>query len=182
MRLITGRVFTDVETIEPRGVVIVNERLAKRFWPGQDAVGKRLRWKLDVPQNPNPWLTVVGVVADVADGALGSEPYIHAYEPFSQFPDIVLNNIPNAFGRQVKLAVRTTGDSRALVTSVRGQIASIDRQLAVESIETMDERLGESVAPRRFSVLTLGGFAAGSAAGCHWALRPARVQRCRTPP
>ena len=162
MRLTAGRVFTDEESIQPRGVVIVNERLARRFWPGQDAVGKRLKWGLDVPRNPNPWLTVVGVVADVADGALGSEPYIHAYEPFSQFPDFVLNNIPNAFGRLVKLAVRTTGDSRALVASVRGEIASIDRQLAIESIETMQERMGESVAPRRFSVLTLGAFAAGS--------------------
>jgi putative ABC transport system permease protein len=162
MRLITGRPFTDVESIEPRGVVMVNERLAKTFWPGQDAVGKRLKWGLDVPQNPNPWLTVVGVVADVADGALGSEPYIHAYEPFSQFPDVVLNNIPNAFGRLVKLAVRTTSDSRALVASIRGEIGSIDRQLAIESIETMEERMGESVAPRRFSVLTLGAFAGGS--------------------
>jgi putative ABC transport system permease protein len=162
MRLVAGRVFTDAESVEPRRVVIVNERLAQRFWPGQDAVGKRLRWGLDVAQNPNPWLTIVGVVADVADGALGSEPFIHAYEPFSQFPDGVLNNIPNAFGRHVKLAVRTTADPRALVASVRGEIASIDRQLALESIETMEERLGESVAPRRFSVLTLGGFSAGS--------------------
>ena len=74
----------------------------------------------------------------------------------------MLNNIPNAFGRLVKLAVRTNADPRALVASVRGEIAGIDRQLALESIETMEDRLGESVAPRRFSVLTLGGFAAGS--------------------
>jgi predicted permease len=162
MRLTAGRVFTDVESVEPRAVVIINERLARRFWPGQDPVGKRIKWGLDVPRNPNPWLTVVGVVADVVDGALGSEPYIHAYEPFSQFPDIVLNNIPNAFGRLVKLAVRTNADPRALAASVRGEIAGIDPQLALESIDTMEERLGESVAPRRFSVMTLGGFAAGS--------------------
>jgi predicted permease len=162
MRLTAGRPFTDVEIVEPRGVVIVNERLVQRFWPGQDAVGKRLRWGLDVPQNPNRWLTIVGVVADVADAALGSEPFIHAYEPFGQFPDGVLNNIPNSFGRHVKLAVRTTADPRALVASVRSEIAGIDRQLALESIETMEDRLGESVAPRRFSVLTLGAFAAGS--------------------
>ena len=162
IRLTAGRVFTDVEIVEPRGVVIVNERFARRFWPGQDAIGKRLKWGLDVPQNRNPWLTIVGVVADVADGALGSEPFIHAYEPFSQFPDGVLNNIPNAFGRHVKLAVRTDADPRALVASVRGEIASIDRQLAIEAIETMEDRLGESVASRRFSVLTLVAFAAGS--------------------
>jgi putative ABC transport system permease protein len=162
MRLVAGRVFTDVEIVEPRGVVIVNERLVQRFWPAQNAIGKRLRWGLDVPQNPNRWLTIVGVVADVADGALGSEPFIHAYEPFSQFPDGVLNNIPNAFGRHVKLAVRTNEDPRALAASVRGEIAGIDRQLALESLETMEERVEESVAPRRFSVLTLGAFAAGS--------------------
>jgi putative ABC transport system permease protein len=162
MRLVAGRAFTDVENVEPRAVVIVNERLVQRFWPGQDAIGKRLRWGLDVPQNPSPWLTIVGVVADVADGALGSEPFIHAYEPFSQFPNGVLNNVPNAFGRHVKLAVRTNGDPRALVAPVRREIAGLDRQLALESIETMEERLGESVAPRRFSVLTLGAFSAGS--------------------
>ena len=54
IRLTAGRVFSDVEIVEPRGVVIVNERLARRFWPGQDAVGRRLRWGLDVPQNRNP--------------------------------------------------------------------------------------------------------------------------------
>jgi putative ABC transport system permease protein len=162
MRLVAGRTFADIESVERRGVVIINERLARRFWPGQDALGKRLKWGLDVPQNPNPWLTIVGVVADVSDGALGSEPSIHAYEPFSQFPDFVLNNIPNSFGRHVKLAVRTTADPRALVASVRGEIAGIDRQLALETIETMEDRLGESVAPRRFSVLTLSAFASGS--------------------
>ena len=113
IRLKSGRVFSDVETIEPRGVVIVNERLARTFWPGQDAVGKRLRWGLNVAENQNPWLTIVGVIADVADGPLGAEPFVHAYEPFSQFPDIVLNNIPTTFGRQVKLAVRTDADPRA---------------------------------------------------------------------
>jgi hypothetical protein len=143
-----GRAFTDVESVEPRGVVVVNERLASRFWPGQDAVGKRLRWGLDVPQNPNPWLTIVGVMADVTDGALGSDPFIHAYEPFSQFPDVVLDNIPNAFGRHVKLAVRTTAEPGALVASVRGEIAGIDR-LAIISKRTTSKRRDAGAASRR---------------------------------
>ena len=162
IRLKSGRVFSDVETIEPRGVVIVNERLARTYWPGQDAVGKRLRWGLNVPENQNPWLTIVGVIADVADGPLGAEPFVHAYEPFSQFPDIVLNNIPTTFGRQVKLAVRTDADPRALASAVRAEIGRIDRQLAIESIATMIDRVGEMVAPRRFSAMVLGGFATGS--------------------
>ena len=147
IRLTSGRVFSDVETIEPRGVVIVNERLARSFWPGQDAVGKRLRWGLDIEQNPNPWLTVVGVVVDVADAPLGAEPFVHAYEPFSQFPDAVLDNVPGAFGRHVKLAVRTDRDPETLATAVRAAIGQVDRQLAVESIATMVDRVGDIVAP-----------------------------------
>jgi putative ABC transport system permease protein len=105
---------------------------------------------------------VVGVVADVADGPLGVEPYAHAYEPFSQFPDFIWNNIPTTFGRTVKLALRTNADPLALASAVRMEIGRIDRQLAIESIETMDDRVGEAVAPRRFSVMTLGAFAGGA--------------------
>jgi len=161
IRLTAGRPFSDVENVQPQGVVVVNERLARRFWPGQDALGKRLKWGGDSPQNRNPWLTIVGVVADVANGALGSEPDLHAYEPFSQFPDDVFNG-PGAFGRQVKLAVRTTADPRALVASIRGEIANLDRQLALQSVETMEDRLGALVAPQRFSVVTLSSFAVGA--------------------
>jgi predicted permease len=162
IRLRGGRFFTDVEDVERRNVVIVNQRLATTFWPGEDAVGKRLRWGLDVPQNPNPWLTIIGVVGDVADGPLGVEPYLHAYEPFSQFPDVVLENFAGAFGRHVKLALRTDGDPRALAAALRAEFARIDPSLAIQSIATMDDRLAEVVAPRKFSAITLGAFAAGS--------------------
>jgi putative ABC transport system permease protein len=157
-----GRPFSDVETTEPRQVVIVNERLARTAWPGQDPIGKRMRWGLDTPENPNPWLVVVGVVGDVADGPLGAPTYLHAYEPFSQFPDGVLNNVPNAFGRHVKAAVRTDGDPRALAAAFRSTIAGIDPSLAIESIATMDDRILDSVAPRRFSAMTLAAFAGGA--------------------
>ena len=113
-------------------------------------------------ENPNPWLTIVGVIADVADGPPGVEPSIHAYEPFSQFPDVMLNNVPTSFGRQIKLAVRTEADPRALASAVRAEIGAIDPHLAIESIATMDDRVGDVVAPRRFSAMTLGAFAMGS--------------------
>jgi predicted permease len=163
--LTRGRPFEEVESIEPRFVVIVNERLARTFWPGQDPLGKRIRWGInvpDTPQNPNPWLTVVGVAADVANSPPGTEPYLHAWEPFSQFPDRALDNMPTSFGRQVKLALRTDADPRALVSRVRAEIAEIDGQLAIQSIETMDERIDEATAARRFSVITLAAFAAGA--------------------
>jgi predicted permease len=160
VRLKSGRLFSDVETFESRRVVIINDRLARTFWPGEDAVGKRLRWGLDTPKNPNPWLTVVGIIDDVVDGPLGVEPFTHAYEPFSQFPDVVLNNM--LFGRQVELAIRAEVDPLTLVPAVRAQISRIDPQLAIESIVPMTHRVGDGVAPRRLSAIVLGAFAAGA--------------------
>jgi putative ABC transport system permease protein len=157
-----GRPFSEVEITNRRLVVIVNERLARAAWPGQDPVGKRMRWGLDVPGNPNPWLTVVGVVADVADGPLGEPGYLHAWEPFSQFPDVVFDNVPNAFGRHVKLAIRTDGTTAALAPRLRSVITAIDPSLAVESVASMDERVADAVAPRRFSAMTLAAFAGGA--------------------
>jgi predicted permease len=159
IRLKRGRVFSDVETTAARGVVIINDRLARTFWPGQDVIGKRLRWGLNIPENSNPWLTIVGVVGDVADGPPGVEPFVHAYEPFSQFPDAAWSS---GFGRVIKLAVRTDSAPQALASAVRSAIGGIDRQLAIESITTMDERLADVVAPRRFSAMALGAFATGS--------------------
>lgn len=162
IRLKRGRVFSQIETIEPRQVVVINERLAHTLWPGQEALGKRLRWGLDAPENRNPWLTVIGVIQDVADGPLGVEPFRHAYEPFSQFPDLWLDRIPSAFGRQVKLAVRTDADPRTLASVARAAIRHIDSQLAIESIATMANLVSDVVAPRRFGTMTLAAFAGGA--------------------
>src|SRR4029450_13430304 len=128
IRVTSGRAFTDVESVEQRGVVIVNERLARSFWPGQDAVGKRLRWGRG-PGNQNAWLRGGGVIADVAGGPSDAEPFFHAYEPFSQFPEFICNDIPTTFGRTVKLAVRTNGDALTLASAVRTEIRRLRRQL-----------------------------------------------------
>jgi hypothetical protein len=65
--------------------VIINERLARAFWPGQDAVGRRLRWGRNGPGNQNAWLTVVGVIADVADGPLEGVPFFMPTSPSANF-------------------------------------------------------------------------------------------------
>jgi predicted permease len=162
IRVTSGRAFTNIENAERRNVVIVNERLARLFWPGQDAVGRRLGWGHGPRNEEEPWLTVVGVIADVADGPLDSEPFFHAYEPFSQFPDVIWNDVPTTFGRTVKLAIRTTGDPLTVASAVRTAITSLDSQLAIGSIATMTDRMSDVVAPRRFSAMTLGAFACGS--------------------
>jgi len=152
-----GRHFTPDEYVQARRVVIVNEKLAAVIWPGQDPVGKRL--KLGGKGSAAPWLTVVGVIANVADGPAGREPGVHAYEPFAQLQDSFLNDSPTQFGREITAAVRAAG-ATSLPALVRDAVARLDRQLAIQRIETLDDRVGEIRAPQRFGALLVGIFAA----------------------
>ena len=158
MALESGRFFATDEHIQNRQVVIVNDKLAALAWPGQDAIGKRLKW--GNAASPAPWLTVVGVVRSVVDGPLGTSPKIHAYEPFRQLPDFFLNGATNQFGRDVKAAVLTQGDPAVLASLVRQAVARLDSELAIESILPMTEQIREVVAPQRFSTLLVSIFAA----------------------
>lgn len=157
MTLKGGRFFSPDEYAQNRRVAIVNEKLAALVWPGQDPVGRRLKW--GGTGSRAPWLTVVGVIANVADGPVGSEPGVHAYEPFRQLPDMFLDGAANQFGRDVKAAVLAEGDPRALATLVRQEIAALDPDLAIESILPMDDRVSTVVAPQRFSAQLVGVFA-----------------------
>ena len=157
VKLRRGRFFVADEHLQNRLVVIVNERLAELAWPGQDAVGKRLKW--GGPSSQAPWLTVVGVIGNVADGPIGAEPRIHAYEPFQQLPDFFLEGAPNQFGRDLRAALLIDGEPGALAPLVRQEIAKLDRDLAIESVQTMDQQVTDIVAPQRFSTLLVGAFA-----------------------
>ena len=153
-----GRFFSADEYAQERRVVIINEKLSTLVWPGQDPVGKRLKWGGVV--SAAPWLTVVGVIANVADAAIDAEPAVHAYEPFRQFPDFFLNGAPNQFGRDLNAVLLGDGDPRALAPLVRQAIAKLDPELAVENIQPMDREVSNVVAPQRVSTLLVGAFAA----------------------
>lgn len=157
INLTSGRPFTLDEHAQNRRVAIVNERLAALAWPGQDAIGKRLKW--GTADSPSPWLTVVGVVRSVADGPIGTEPTVHAYEPFRQLPDFFLNGATNQFGRDLRVAILTDGDPRQLASPVRQAIGRLDAQLAIDAIEPMDDQVRNIVAPQRFSTLLVATFA-----------------------
>ena len=157
MTLQRGRFFHQDEFTQNRRVVIVNEKLATMAWPGQNPIGKRLKWGPAASQAP--WLTVVGVLGNVTDGQIGVEPRIHAYEPFLQMPDIFLNGAVTQFGRDVQVAMLAEGDPGALITLVRQEIAQLDPELAIESIRLMDDRVAEVIAPQRFSAMLVGVFA-----------------------
>lgn len=142
--LLKGRFFTRQDIQEAPGVAIVDDKLAERFWPGQDPLGKRIRRGAE-----GPWLTVVGVVADRREFETSSEPPITAYFALGQLP------VPIRY-----FAVRSARAPAALAAEVTREVHAIDADLPVFDIATMDERLSDSLARRRFAMQLLGGFAA----------------------
>ncbi len=143
--LIRGRYFTDEDTEKSPPVLIVSESLAKRYFPNQDPIGKRLRWGRETTGG---WMTIVGVVGDVKQGALEEETALHTYQPHQQAPVSSMN-----------LAVRAVGDPASLSSALEGAIWSLDPQLAVAKVQTMDQVISASTTPRRFNLMLLGGFA-----------------------
>jgi len=158
--LIRGRNFTTEEQLENRLVVIVSKNLADRYWPGEDPIGKRLKWGL--ASSPDTWQTVVGVAGDVVDGPLGSDPVIHVYSPYSETNDQGLASPLGGLWRNMKVAVNGEVDAASLTTSVRAAIAAVDPALAIANVTTMREVVRDLSAPQRFSATVLAAFAAGA--------------------
>jgi putative ABC transport system permease protein len=136
----SGRVFSERD-LNGDGVVI-NEGFAKRYWAGNDAVGLKF---ITGPWGPNPtWSTIIGVVADVKQFGLDSEPTMELYFP-SVTPKYVI--------------VRTAGDPLSVAAVVRREIGAIDGDLPVTDIRTMEDVVAESARSRRWTMALLGGFA-----------------------
>jgi putative ABC transport system permease protein len=145
--LIAGRAFSDADRTGTPDVAIVSQSLARRYWPGENPVGKRLSVHFG---NPPLHPEIVGVVADVRS-ALDRSPQEFIYVPYRQ-------------GRHVTDIYLVIRDSAPMVTAVRAAAASMDRDQPVHRVRTMEELLAASLATRRFEMLLLGAFAAVSAA------------------
>jgi putative ABC transport system permease protein len=148
IRLLQGREPNDDDTPGSLKVVVVSEMLARRYWPNESPIGKRLK-----PEFPNaPSYTVVGVAADVRHWGLEVELEPTAYYPYTQIPPTL---IP-VFEKDMTIAIR--GPS-SLVPEVRAAIHQIDESVAVFDVRTMDELFKDSGALRRFGMDLLLGFA-----------------------
>ncbi len=148
MQLVAGREFNERDSATSADAVIVNEQLARRHWPGEDAIGKRLQ----VAMERTRWREVVGVVADSRLTGLEAPIDPAIYIPFPQ------NTWANAL-QISSLMVRTQSDPRALIASIRQALQSIDATMPVTQVRTLDELVGESLSQRRFNTALITTFA-----------------------
>jgi putative ABC transport system permease protein len=152
--LLKGREFTAQDAAQSLAVVVIDEALARRYWPNQNPLGARLRID-DGGAEPPREVEIVGVVGDVKHVGLEDEPTPTVYAPVYQIPQGNVSSLIN----NMSLVVRTAGDPLALQSAVRREVQAVDRDVPASGARTMEQFLSASVAPRRFSLLLLGIFA-----------------------
>ncbi len=140
-----GRFFNQQDTQTTMPVAIVNETLARRYWPDGDALAKR--FKLGSAQSANPWLTVVGVVGDMRRQGLERQPIAQLFLPHVQSPE-----------RRMNLLIRTTGEPTQLAPAVRNAIHSIDGRVLIYGVSTLENQMAGASAQRRFQTWLLTLF------------------------
>lgn len=164
IRLIRGRTITrgDVDRREP--VVVIDEALAAMYFPGQDPIGKRVRSA--VRADPNmpapPWLEIVGVVANTPVGALTAPPLPQMYMPMSIAggPDIPAQALIGPDITRMSYLVRTTHDPADVVAAVRAAVESVDADLAMAQVRTLQDMVDRAGAQMLFTMVLLGIAAA----------------------
>jgi putative ABC transport system permease protein len=140
-----GREFTDADKAGAPSVIIVNQSLARRYWPNENPVGKH------IAVGRQPASEIIGVAADVKNRGLALDAAPQIYLPFPQLPWGNMN-----------LLLRTATDPHAMVSAVRAQISSLDSDQPVTNIQTVDELMDGSRAQPRFILLLLGVFSAAA--------------------
>jgi putative ABC transport system permease protein len=147
--LVKGRFFTPADKAGAPSVIIVNQALAKKYWPDEEALGKRI--VMGGMSDKPDWITIVGIVADIKHLSLDQDAKPEMYVPFAQNPYSTLT-----------LVLRSAQDTRSLISAVRREVQAIDPEQPIASVRTLNEVIADSVAPRRLSVVLLGIFAAAA--------------------
>jgi putative ABC transport system permease protein len=155
--VLRGRSFGNQDAAGSEPAVIINETLARTFFPGEDPVGRRLAWGNRVQHGD--WMRIVGLVRDVKQGPLNTATEAEVYVPWLQVNDrMVAENVVGQM-RSLRLAVRTDIDPAAMASTIRQQIRAIDPALPISAVNTMEEVVQTSAAPQRFNAMLLGSFA-----------------------
>jgi putative ABC transport system permease protein len=151
LKLIRGRFLTSADREGTMPVVVINKTMANRYWPGEDAVGRKFHMGTD----DKPWLTIVGIVGDVHHNTVVEEGRAEFYVAHAQLPEHI-----GGAPRGMTLVVKTEGNPLAAASAVREAVRAIDRNLPVSDIRTMEDVAASALAQPRFVTLLLAIFAA----------------------
>jgi len=146
LRLAAGRDFADFDTAQSTQVAMINEATAKRYWPGVDPIGRRIRIV-----DEDRWMTIVGVTRNLRKRVLSEEEAPVLYVPYTQKSQPWLS--------WASLVLRTDGDPRAYLNAIRAEIRGLDRNLPLSDIETLDEVLSKATAFHRLRAVLIGSIA-----------------------
>ena len=146
--LVRGRYFTDRDNERAPDVVIINSAAARRFWPDEDPIGRRINFAFGDPR----WMEIVGVVRDIKHQGLDVDSNPEAYMPF-------LQTLFASQARNMTLALRTKGDAAAVAPLVRTAVGEIDKEQPIGLIGPVGDLIARSVAPRRLNLLLIAAFA-----------------------
>jgi putative ABC transport system permease protein len=143
--LIRGRVFAEQEDEKAPGVVVINQSFAQKYFTNEDPLGKRMKFNR---QPQSPWFTIIGIVRDVKNEGFDVEAKPQIYRSILQ-----------ASGLSLTLVIRAAANPSSLAEAVRNEVRSVDPDMPVFGIRTMQEVMASTVVQRRFAMLLLGMFA-----------------------
>jgi putative ABC transport system permease protein len=143
--MMKGREFNAQDGEDTTPVVIISQRLANRFFPNEDPIGKRI--KVGVTASRNQWTAIVGVAGDIKHFMFDREPRLMVYLPYTQFPRL-----------RMSLALRTSSDPASVVAAVRAQVQSVDNDQPVYEVKTMERLINEHVSGIRMSAVLMAIF------------------------
>src|SRR5215472_1708925 len=160
--LLAGRFFTPADNAGSQPVAIVNHKLAEHYWPGQEPIGKRLR--IGTPESPTPWLTVVGEIGDLKENAPDEPTKEQWYQPIDQFRKTLGSLVaPNALnGTSCFIALRSALEPVQMADGLRATVRSLDPQLPLSLVQTMERAVSDIETPRRFQTALISAFAAAA--------------------
>ncbi len=158
-QLLRGRYFTDADKAGAQLVLIVNHKLAQHFWPNQDPIGKRMR--IGTAEMKTPWATIVGEVADIKLSSPDEPTKEEYYVTVDQAEDAVgsFGSPSDLNGNGGYIVLRSALPPEQMEDALRATVRSIDPQLALMQVQTMEQAVSESEAPRRFNTVLISSFA-----------------------
>ncbi|MFZ0707747.1 MAG: ABC transporter permease, partial [Candidatus Korobacteraceae bacterium] len=157
--LLEGRFFTESDTATSQLVVIVNHKFAQHYWPAESPLGKRIR--IGTPEMSTSWMTVIGEVADVKEGSPDVPDKQQYYQPVAQAKAAAgaMASPTDLEGDSGYIALRTSLPPEQMTNLLRETVRSIDPQLPLSQVQTMEHAVSDSEAPRRFNTGLIASFA-----------------------